>query len=46
VFSDTVENVIRRSHCRVIVTSFPAGTASVDETRHVARPVGRPVVKA
>jgi nucleotide-binding universal stress UspA family protein len=46
VFSDTVENVIRRSHCRVIVTSFPAGTASVDETRHVARPVDRPVVKA
>jgi nucleotide-binding universal stress UspA family protein len=46
VFSDTVENVIRRSHCRVIVTSFPAGTASVDETRHVARPVGlSPVVK-
>ena len=41
VFSDTVENVIRRSHCRVIVTSFPAGTASVDEDRHAAMPVGR-----
>jgi basic amino acid/polyamine antiporter, APA family len=39
VFSDTVENVIRRSHCRVIVTSFPAGTASVDEDRHTPAPV-------
>ena len=39
VFSDTVENVIRRSHCRVIVTSFPAGTASVDEDRHTSAPV-------
>jgi APA family basic amino acid/polyamine antiporter len=37
VFSETVENVIRRAHCRVIVTSFPAGTASVDETRHTPR---------
>jgi basic amino acid/polyamine antiporter, APA family len=39
VFSETVENILRRAHCRVIVTSFPAGTASVDETRHTARPV-------
>jgi APA family basic amino acid/polyamine antiporter len=38
VFSETVENILRRAHCRVIVTSFPAGTASVDETRHTARP--------
>jgi nucleotide-binding universal stress UspA family protein len=34
VFSETVENILRRAHCRVIVTSFPVGTASVDETRH------------
>jgi APA family basic amino acid/polyamine antiporter len=40
VFSDTVENVIRRSHCRVIVTSFPAGTASVDADRHAMTPAG------
>ena len=46
VFSETVENVVRRSHCRVIVTSFPAGTASVDEARHSAMPVLRAPVKA
>jgi len=45
VFSETVENVIRRSHCRVIVTSFPAGTASVDEHRHSAMSVLRAPVK-
>jgi nucleotide-binding universal stress UspA family protein len=39
VFSETVENILRRAPCRVIVTSFPAGTASVDELRHTARPV-------
>ena len=42
VFSETVENVIRRSHCRVIVTSFPAGTASVDAVRHATTPAGGP----
>ena len=31
VFSDTVENVLRRAHCRVIVTAFPPGTASIAE---------------
>jgi nucleotide-binding universal stress UspA family protein len=46
VFSETVENVVRRSHCRVIVTSFPAGTASVDEARHSAMTVLRAPVKA
>jgi nucleotide-binding universal stress UspA family protein len=40
VFSETVENVIRRSHCRVIVTSFPTGTASVDADRHAMTPAG------
>jgi nucleotide-binding universal stress UspA family protein len=48
VFSETVENVIRRAHCRVIVTSFPTGTASVDLDRHVPRVDGavkRPIVK-
>jgi APA family basic amino acid/polyamine antiporter len=39
VFSETVENIIRRAHCRVIVTSFPVGTASVDEDRHTLIPV-------
>ena len=29
VFSETIENLLRRAHCRVIVTSFPPGTASV-----------------
>jgi hypothetical protein len=29
VFSDTIENLLRRAHCRVIVTAFPPGTASV-----------------
>ena len=38
VFSDTVENLLRRAHCRVIVTSFPAGTASLDEDRHTIIP--------
>jgi APA family basic amino acid/polyamine antiporter len=38
VFSDTVENILRRAPCRVIVTSFPTGTASLDETRHTPRP--------
>ena len=38
VFSDTVENLLRRAHCRVIVTSFPAGTASLDEDRHTVIP--------
>jgi len=28
VFSETVENLLRKAHCRVIVTSFPAGTAA------------------
>jgi nucleotide-binding universal stress UspA family protein len=31
VFSETIENLLRRAHCRVIVTSFPPGTASVEE---------------
>ena len=31
VFSETIENLLRRAHCRVIVTSFPPGTASVQE---------------
>ena len=31
VFSDTVENLLRRADCRVIVTAFPPGTASVPE---------------
>ena len=39
VFSDTVENLLRRAHCRVIVTSFPAGTASLDEVRRTLIPV-------
>jgi APA family basic amino acid/polyamine antiporter len=29
VFSETIENLLRRAHTRVIVTSFPPGTASV-----------------
>jgi basic amino acid/polyamine antiporter, APA family len=29
VFSDTIENLLRRADCRVIVTAFPPGTASV-----------------
>jgi APA family basic amino acid/polyamine antiporter len=29
VFSETIENLLRRAHCRVILTSFPPGTASV-----------------
>ena len=29
VFSDTIENLLRRAHSRVIVTAFPPGTASV-----------------
>ena len=37
VFSDTVENVLRRAHCRVIVTAFPPGTASIAEPEE---PVG------
>ena len=28
VFSETVENLLRKAHCRVIVTSFPAGTTA------------------
>jgi APA family basic amino acid/polyamine antiporter len=32
VFSETIENLLRRAHCRVIVTSFPPGTASVATT--------------
>jgi APA family basic amino acid/polyamine antiporter len=31
VFSETVENLLRRAHCRVIVTAFPPGTASLPE---------------
>ena len=31
VFSETIENLLRRAHCRVIVTSLPPGTASVAE---------------
>jgi nucleotide-binding universal stress UspA family protein len=31
VFSETIENLLRRAHSRVIVTSFPPGTASVRE---------------
>jgi APA family basic amino acid/polyamine antiporter len=31
VFSETIENLLRRAHTRVIVTSFPPGTASVAE---------------
>ena len=31
VFSQTVENLLRRASCRVIVTSFPPGTASLEE---------------
>jgi APA family basic amino acid/polyamine antiporter len=38
VFSETIENLLRRAHCRVIVTSFPAGTASLDEDRHTIIP--------
>ena len=30
VFSETVENLLRRAHTRVIVTAFPPGTASVE----------------
>jgi nucleotide-binding universal stress UspA family protein len=30
VFSETIENLLRRAHCRVIVTSFPPGTASIE----------------
>jgi APA family basic amino acid/polyamine antiporter len=48
VFSETIENLLRRAHCRVIVTSFPTGTASVDLDRHVPRldgAVKRPIVK-
>ena len=43
VFSETIENLLRRAHCRVIVTSFPPGTASVataedeDARAHPAR---------
>ncbi|MDX6535838.1 MAG: basic amino acid/polyamine antiporter, family [Gaiellales bacterium] len=37
VFSETIENLLRRAHCRVIVTSFPPGTASV-ATAEDARP--------
>jgi APA family basic amino acid/polyamine antiporter len=42
VFSETVENIVRRAHCRVIVTSFPVGTASVDLDRHTPVPVRVP----
>jgi len=31
VFSETVENLLRRADCRVIVTAFPPGTASLPE---------------
>jgi APA family basic amino acid/polyamine antiporter len=34
VFSETIENLLRRAHCRVIVTSFPPGTASVATAEH------------
>ena len=37
VFSETIENLLRRAHCRVIVTSFPPGTASVAEDTTEAR---------
>ena len=44
VFSETIENLLRRAHCRVIVTSFPPGTASVataeDEESAVRIPPG------
>jgi basic amino acid/polyamine antiporter, APA family len=44
VFSETIENLLRRAHCRVIVTSFPPGTASVaiaeDAERAVRIPPG------
>jgi basic amino acid/polyamine antiporter, APA family len=40
VFSETIENLLRRAHCRVIVTSFPPGTASV-ATAEDARPEAR-----
>ena len=36
VFSETIENLLRRAHCRVIVTSFPPGTASVGPRRSPA----------
>ena len=31
VFSETVENLLRRAACRVIVTAFPPGTASLPD---------------
>jgi basic amino acid/polyamine antiporter, APA family len=40
VFSETIENLLRRAHCRVIVTSFPPGTASVAEEPEVRIPPG------
>jgi len=47
VFSETIENLLRRAHCRVIVTSFPPGTASVataeDEDAVRIRPGPAPV---
>jgi len=41
VFSETIENLLRRAHCRVIVTSFPPGTASV-ATEEAPEPHTRP----
>jgi nucleotide-binding universal stress UspA family protein len=32
VFSETVENLLRRAPCRVVVTAFPPGTASVGDS--------------
>ena len=42
VFSETIENLLRRAHCRVIVTSFPPGTASVAEEAPDEEPRIRP----
>ena len=32
MFSMTIENLLRRAPCRVIVTSFPAGTETPEES--------------
>jgi nucleotide-binding universal stress UspA family protein len=42
VFSETIENLLRRAHCRVIVTSFPPGTASVAAEEAPEAPKIRP----
>jgi APA family basic amino acid/polyamine antiporter len=42
VFSETIENLLRRAHCRVIVTSFPPGTASVAVEEAPEEPKIRP----